>query len=527
LKRIHEREIGIMGQATVVSLKARPWQSALLCFEVGGILETLNPNFMYGAPVTAFIFSTVYGTPLPSPSGDPSLLAKSADIWAQLQPNYLANLRAEPRRASLDMAVNARQNAYYARYSPTASAAIAAAANCYNPTNPSNNLSMLKQLVSLSNTQAAQLTSAYNAAPPTANPPRGWPTYPTGNPAVVPYTVSQLKSTTYTTDSSTATPTLTTTTTPSLTTTTTPNLTTTTTGQSSQAGIVDGPGADDVSLGGNKNINVPIPPAGGAPITNWWFDTGGHAQASVEDASSGETSTQSGTSSAVESGTSTDTETGKELSTGGAYAVESETIQNYDYAFRVPYVEAVAQNLRAQISLNDQQFSLTLATQNVPNLATVLQNESNSVDLAVYQMQVGFINTVLLPTITGTITGIFKYPGDPVRAGEPVIRIDDNSQMLVVARLVYPGPINVGTLTGPPVTGSQVTITTNLFDANAEPVPPALLTSLPGTVVALRGAGDDDLWDVVILCKNPTVSGLPVYPIGYTFDYDNTSVTIT
>src|SRR5579871_2789062 len=200
-----------MGQATVVSLKARPWQSVNLCFEVGGILEALALNLMYGASVTAFNFSTVYGKPLPSPSGDLSLLAKSADIWTQLQPNYLANLRAEPRKAALDMSVNARQNAYYARYSPTASGAIVAAANVYNPTTPNNNLSMLQQLASLSNTQATQLTTAYNASAPSGIPQRGWPTYPNGNPAVVPYTVSQLTSWTYTTDSSTATPTLTTT----------------------------------------------------------------------------------------------------------------------------------------------------------------------------------------------------------------------------------------------------------------------------------------------------------------------------
>lgn len=477
-----------MGQATVVSLTARPWQSVNLCFEVGGILETLGPYTTYGQLVTPFPFSILYlGKPVPSPTGDLSLLAKSADIWSLLQNPpaspppasfYLASLRAEPRKAALDMAVNARQNAYYARYSPTASAAIVAAAKCYESATPNtssqtNNLWMLQQLASLSNTQATQLTTAYNAAPAKATPPRGWPTYPTGSPAVVPYTVSQLKSWTYTTDSSTATPTLTTTTTPSLTTTTTP-------GELEPSTLVG---------------------LTGFLITN--------------------------PETAVESGRSTDTETGKEASTGTAYALEGETIQNYDYTFRVPYVEAMAQNYRAQISLNDQQFSLTLATQNVPKLGAVLTNELSSIDLAVYQMQIGFINTVLVPTINGTITGIYKYPGDPVRAGEPVIRIDDNSTMFVVARLVYPGPINVGKLSGPPVTGSQVTIATNLFDANAEPVPAVSLTSLNGTVVAVRGAGDDDLWDVVIQCVNPVVAGQPVFPIGYTFDYDNTSVTIT
>jgi hypothetical protein len=507
-----------MGQATVVSLKTRPWQSAQLCFEVGGILETLAPNLMFGAPVSAFQFSTIYGSPLPSPSSDPSLLAKSADIWTQLRPSYLANLRAEPRKAALDMAVTARQNAYYAKYSPTARANIITAAKCYAPGTPNNNLSMLQQLQSLSNTQAIQLTTAYN------NNQRGWPGYPsTANPQypiVVLNTVSQLKSTTYTTDSSTATPTLTTTTTPSLTTTTTPNLTTTTSGRTSERELAD-PALQSASIGGPTNtaLDLDAPPSGGAPENTVLINNASRIQASIAEGSSGETATQTGTSTATETGKETSTETGSEASTGSAYAVETENIQNYDYTYRVPFVEAQAQNIRAQISLNDQQFSLTLATQNVPNLGAVLNNELSSIDLSVYQLQIGFINTVLVPTIDGIITGIFKYPGDPVRAGEPVIRIDDNSQMLIVARLVYPGPMNVWTSSSPP--GSLVTINTTLFDASP------LAPPLSGKVVAVRGAGDDDLWDVVILCANPSSSGNPVFPVGYTFDYDNTTVTIT
>jgi len=500
-----------MASATVVSLKARPWQSAQLCFEVGGILESLatsgSTKTMIGMTVTAATLP--YGGPIkPSPATDPSLLANSADIWSQLQPNYLAALRAEPRRAALDTAVNTRQNAYYARYSSAAMAAINTAAQCYAPGAANGNLAMLQQLQSLSTTQTNQLTTAYN------NNQRGWPGYvwpgdSSGVPAVVLNTLSNLKSTTYTTDSSTATP--------SLTTTTTPNLTTTTSGQSTQYGI-EGSDFSNVAIGAIGNSMGDPPPAFGE--AGWAFSSPDHSdQMSVQEDASGETSSQTGMTSAVESG--------QEASTGGAYAVENENIYNYDYTYRVPFVEAQAQNLRAQISLNDQQFSLTLATQNVPQLlTTILPNELNSIDLSVYQLQIGFINTVLLPTIGGTITGVFKYPGDAVRAGEPVIRIEDNSQMLVVARLVYPGPINVYTAASPPA-GSQVTISTNLYDTGPAPPPTPPQATLPGKVVAARGAGDDDLWDVVILCTNPIVSGAPVYPIGYTFDYDNTTVTIT
>lgn len=243
------------------------------------------------------------------------------------------------------------------------------------------------------------------------------------------------------------------------------------------------------------------PPAGGT--FGYWIS--GNAEESLQEGTSGETATQTGTSTA--------TETGTEKSTGDAYAVETEQIINTDYTYRVPFVESQAQGLRAQISLNNEQFALLMATQNLKNLSTTLQTELNSIDLSVYQLQVGLLNTLLLPSISGTVTGIYKYPGDPVRAGEPIIRIENNSQMLLVARLLCPGPINVST--------STMTITTSqLFDSTA------LAQPIIGTVIAARGAGDDDLWDVVVQIPNPS-PGDPVLPINYNFDYDDTTVTIT
>ena len=67
-----------------------------------------------------------------------------------------------------------------------------------------------------------------------------------------------------------------------------------------------------------------------------------------------------------------------------------------------------------------------------------------------------------------------------------------------------------------------MSLTTNLFDAGGAS------TALSGSVVAVRGRGDDDQWDLVVQCVNPPDdSGNLTFPIGYVFDYANTDVTVT
>ena len=70
----------------------------------------------------------------------------------------------------------------------------------------------------------------------------------------------------------------------------------------------------------------------------------------------------------------------------------------------------------------------------MPNLSTVMQNELHSIDLGVYQLQVGFLNTILLSLIVGVVTGVYKNPGDPVvRPGEPVVRVEDNTTIFLLS----------------------------------------------------------------------------------------------
>jgi hypothetical protein len=67
--------------------------------------------------------------------------------------------------------------------------------------------------------------------------------------------------------------------------------------------------------------------------------------------------------------------------------------------------------------------------------------------------------------------------------------------------------------------GDSAVIETQLFDVSS----PAA-TSIKGDVVAVRGQGEDNRWEVVIQCNNEDKTGATIFPLDYCFDYDNTKV---
>jgi hypothetical protein len=205
--------------------------------------------------------------------------------------------------------------------------------------------------------------------------------------------------------------------------------------------------------------------------------------------------------------------TSKEVTTSEDSARQHEIIRNKDYGYRVPFWEDLAKYERAQISLIDQSFAEFMANQSLPYLPYVFANERNSMDADVYRLQIALLNTFLMSPIEGIVTGVYKNPGDGVRAGEPVLRIENSSTVLLVASLVYRGPIALH---------ASATISTTAFDQTG-----AAKTTFPGEIVAVRGKQADDQWEVIFSCTNPLdASGNPLFPPGYRFDYDNTTVTI-
>jgi hypothetical protein len=448
-----------MGSATPVSLHVRPYQASHLCFEVDGILEISNAQL--GAAATAFDFPAFYAAlgAMPTVSGDPSRLQYDFPaIDAAVAPTALAALRAEPSKAALNSAVNVRQNAYFAKYGNSA-AIIALMNEYYSPSVAESKPNRLAILTAIANDQFTELKNAY-----TADARLG----------VVKTTQSVLNSTTESSDS--------------------------TRGGSSQStseqGASTGESLTDDVVATQKLTSLP---KGTSPsLAGSGYSGGSYIPVmDVQEGTSGETATT----------------TGSDSSSGSGYATEAQTIVNTDYGYRVPYLESAAQLERAQISLMDQQFAQFMYGQNLPNLATVFANELTNIDANVYRLQVAYLNTILMSPVAGTITGIYKQPGDAVRAGEPVFRVEDNSTIYLQATVVYRGPVSIG---------DTLTVETNLFDQS-----PAVPTTITGSVVSVRGRREDDKWEIVATCDNLDSASKPIFPIGYHFDYDTTSVAIS
>jgi hypothetical protein len=198
----------------------------------------------------------------------------------------------------------------------------------------------------------------------------------------------------------------------------------------------------------------------------------------------------------------------KVMNAGGAItSLDTQTMNYEDYGYRMPQLEADAQNTRAQISLMAEQFAQFMAGQTYGVLDNVFSNELTAIDMDVKRLQVAYVNTVLLPPVSGTVTGIYKQVGEAVLPGETVMRIEDTSTIYLVGTLICPQMVSLN---------SAVTVQANsLFSSGTT-------ATLNGSVIAARGDDrGDDWWNVVISCPN----SIGVAP-NYTFDYEDTTVTI-
>jgi hypothetical protein len=228
-----------------------------------------------------------------------------------------------------------------------------------------------------------------------------------------------------------------------------------------------------------------------------------------------ETSTSSGTSGATATASktnSTDTTSGSSQATNSGKGTSTQHTDNKSYDYRHPSLENEAQYQRAQVSLLDEQFSQFMFGQNLPFLNIAFTNELKAIDLDVKRLQVAFLDTILLSPIDGVVSGVFRDLGDCVRAGQPVIRVDNDVEVLLVGTIKYRGLIAIGT---------NVSITTDIYDSGT-----TLSTS--GVVVSVRGHdSEEEQWDLLIQCPNRDVHGNPIFPINYNFDFDDTDIVIT
>jgi hypothetical protein len=408
--------------AKVIALQATALQAANLCFESAGVLQDLPVTFGMllgsgvGSAPDVFDFDAFYATLRSRPTvpgTDSRLLYDSAKIEADATRFKLASLRAETMKATLDQAVNARENVFFAKYANAFKAGpdniIDKMNTLYASDRPGSKPDRIKRLQALAADQAHELRVAY--------------------------AFDQRLEVVKTTQS---------------------------------------------NLHTDGETRVVERDQGTGAITQF-----GHEFQSTEhhDTSSREDVSHS-----------------------------DQTLENTDYAYRTPLFESQAQYERAQISLIDEEFAQFMFGQNLPDLKTVFENELQTIDGNVLRLQLGVLNTILLSPFPGIVTGIYKNPGEWVRAGEPIVRVENNDVVLLVGAIVCRGPVSLG---------SSVTVETNLFDATG-----SSQTEITGTVVAARGQNEDDQWEVVVECDNLNEHGQPVLPLGYQFDYDDTTLSI-
>lgn len=442
-----------MATANLISMISQPAQMSYLCFETGGILDTCAAQL--GEAVNDIPFQKLtdqvktFGT-MP---GDPSRLRGDTDgILQTAQKFALATLRNEDRKTVLDSAVNSRQNIYFSKHANAASV-ISTIEGLYHKTSPAANPNLLELLSDLSNQQLTELGAAYSEDDRTG---------------VVKAATSSL------------------------------DTTTASSGTSNRAGkFFQESVGKNITKGTKLPEDLPLPCEGTLQGSDLVWPSGYESVRFIAGSARG---------AALTVGVNF------EESTNAGRSAGSQSAQHVDYEYRMPLLEAQARNLRAQISLNDQKFGLFMFGQTIPHLAKIFQNELAAVDFDIYQLQIALLRTILTSPLPGVVTGIYKNPGDAVSAGEPVLRVEDNRVVHLIANLVSYDTIAIG---------DTATITTTLGGAAH-----AATTLPPGTVVAARGQGTNGRWEVVVKVNNIDGAGNFVLPLGYSFDPEYTTVTI-
>ena len=440
-----------MASAKVHDLKVRPLQSVDLCFEVDGVLGEQNAQMpMLGLPVVKFDFATFY-----------------SNLGVENNPADPGRLKYDSQTIHNDPAV-AASLLYALRAEPTKALldkAIAARENSF--------YQKYKNQAGI----ITQMQTIYAAAVANSKPAR----------LAALQTISQGQhdalSAAYTTDGRTG-----------VIKTTTNALTSTT----------NGTGTSNTTSTGKVNSQS---------TNDSTQDSTSNATSTGQSGSSSTQSTTNGTGKITTTGTGTDSQTtnGSTNATSTNTANQTQTTSNTDYGYRHPSLENDAQYQRAQVSLLDESFSQFMFGQNLPFLDRVFTNELRAIDLDVKRLQVAYLNTILMSPIDGVVTGLFKNLGDCVKAGERVMRVENNSEVYLVGTLIFRGLISIG---------SQVSVTTSIFDSPTS-------ATYSGSVVSVRGHDSkDDEWNVLVRCPNPGASPVTL-PLNYNFDYDDTTVNIT
>jgi hypothetical protein len=187
----------------------------------------------------------------------------------------------------------------------------------------------------------------------------------------------------------------------------------------------------------------------------------------------------------------------------------------YGYEFRYPSAENDLRYHQARAGVRQDFLNAWRMSEMCRHGATTFTNEVGAIDLSILRLQSAYIDTFLFTPTGGIVTNVFHGPGDFVRAGEPVMRVETDDPIYLVGTVKYRGMLRIG---------SKLNITTTLFEAAAAGAAP---TTVPGEVVAVRGHDAvSEQWDVLIMCSNRTGAGDPILPLNYNFDFESTTIDL-
>lgn len=217
-------------------------------------------------------------------------------------------------------------------------------------------------------------------------------------------------------------------------------------------------------------------------------------------------------------------EAGGLTETGEGTVVQTSTTKHRMYTF--PRRENDEEFQRTQLSLQDEILDEKITTLGVPEMEQMMTNELEMMDWEINKLQLNYAHTYLVPPFDGVVTAVYKDLGESVVAGEPVLRIDDNTRLLLVGRVQFRGVLRLDDPNG--ATGKVRIRTTSLFEDGQ------VKEFRDVKIVSIRGHdADNDEYDLILELENPTIDpgddpNAPmtprVLPINYHFDRDDTEI---
>ena len=209
---------------------------------------------------------------------------------------------------------------------------------------------------------------------------------------------------------------------------------------------------------------------------------------------------------------------------GEMSVVQTATTKHRTYTF--PRRENDEEFQRTQLGLQDEILDEKITTMGVPEMEQMMTNELEIMDWEINKLQLNYAHTYLVPPFDGIVTAVYKDLGESVVAGEPVLRIDDHTRLLLVGRIQFRGVLRLDDPIG--ATGKVRIRTSSLFEDGQ------MQEFRDVKIVSIRGHdADNDEYDLILELENPTIDPgddpddpkTPrVLPINYHFDRDDTEI---